>query len=408
MTGVGPPHPDILTPAEWDILGYLRRGMSNRQIANTRNSSVAAVKYHITNIRLKLTMTERDDLMEWSGFPSIPATAMSVNDDASIPLKHRDFREEEVRFHNGEVALAGTLVLPNSDGPHPAIIYTHGSGPQSRDHTLDYAKLFARHGIAGLVYDKRGVGGSSGDWVTASFDELVDDALSGLDLLQARDEISGSEVGVWGGSQGGWLGPLAASRSEAVAFIIAVSAPGVSPHEQNLLALQNWSPHMGIAEESFPAFLDAYNMFTNATFDFMATGEGWDELESAFSAYVALAPYEDGIPQEVLEMEAEVRRTILEPFVKRAAELLIYDPVPTLEAVTCPVLAIWGGQDSIIPVEKSCLAFEQALKNAANPDYTLKVFPDADHGMSLPDGARVPGYEELMVNWLLERVTVGP
>ena len=55
MTGVGPPHPDILTPAEWDILGYLRRGMSNRQIANTRNSSVAAVKYHITNIRLKLT-----------------------------------------------------------------------------------------------------------------------------------------------------------------------------------------------------------------------------------------------------------------------------------------------------------------------------------------------------------------
>src|SRR5687767_2374358 len=37
-------------------------------------------------------------------------------------------REEEVRFRNGEVELAGTLLLPDGPGPHPAVVFLHGSG----------------------------------------------------------------------------------------------------------------------------------------------------------------------------------------------------------------------------------------------------------------------------------------
>src|SRR5881275_8248 len=77
---------------------------------------------------------------------------------------------EDLRFANGAVELAGTLIRPNVAGKHPAVILVHGSGPESRDYVLPFARFLVRRGMAILAYDKRGVGGSTGDWNTASFD----------------------------------------------------------------------------------------------------------------------------------------------------------------------------------------------------------------------------------------------
>ena len=82
-----------------------------------------------------------------------------------------------------------------------------------------------------LAYDKRGVGGSSGDWNTASFDELAGDVVAAFDYLQTRRDIDASQIGLLGISQAGWVMPLAANRAKGLAFLISISGPGVSGAE---------------------------------------------------------------------------------------------------------------------------------------------------------------------------------
>src|SRR5262245_34925278 len=82
-------------------------------------------------------------------------------------------QEEEVTFRNGPVKLGGTLVRPAGPGPFPAAVFLHGSGPEGRWASRYLANAFARSGIAALVYDKRGVGASTGAWREAGLGELV-------------------------------------------------------------------------------------------------------------------------------------------------------------------------------------------------------------------------------------------
>ena len=64
-----PPHPDVLTPAEWRTVNAVRHGMSNRQIARLRGISLDAVKFHIENAVGKLRLGGRADLKSWRGAP---------------------------------------------------------------------------------------------------------------------------------------------------------------------------------------------------------------------------------------------------------------------------------------------------------------------------------------------------
>ena len=82
-------------------------------------------------------------------------------------------KREDIDFSNGAVRLAGTLISPARGGKHPAIILVHGSGAENREYILPFARFLIRRGIAVLGYDKRGVGGSTGDWNAASFDDLA-------------------------------------------------------------------------------------------------------------------------------------------------------------------------------------------------------------------------------------------
>src|SRR3954469_15129716 len=62
-----PPHPDILTPAEWRVVEGVRHGMTNSEIAKRRGISLDAVKYHVANALLKLGLSKRAELRRWSG-----------------------------------------------------------------------------------------------------------------------------------------------------------------------------------------------------------------------------------------------------------------------------------------------------------------------------------------------------
>ena len=140
------------------------------------------------------------------------------------------FEEHRVEFHNQDVKLAGSLLLPRSEVPVPAVVFVHGAGRQTRESYREAGEYFASQGIAALIYDKRGIGKSRGAYEShRPYKNLANDALSAIAFLRQRREIAPSQIGIWGLSQGTEISAVAASRSEDIKFIIAVGGSVADP-----------------------------------------------------------------------------------------------------------------------------------------------------------------------------------
>src|SRR5215211_4850637 len=128
---------------------------------------------------------------------------------------------------------------PRGPGPHPAVAFVDGSGPAERDSFEEEAEALARAGFAGLGWDKPGCGSSGGDWRDQSLQDRASEALAAVGCLAAQEGVDPTRVALLGGSQGGWVGPLAASMSEGVAAVISLSGPGVSPYDQEAYRVEH-------------------------------------------------------------------------------------------------------------------------------------------------------------------------
>jgi dienelactone hydrolase len=143
---------------------------------------------------------------------------------------------EEVRFHNGDLRLAGMVFWPEGEGPVPATVIIHGSGTSRRDSPwyLSVARHLQDHGIAVLLPDKRGSEKSEGEWVGASLEELAGDTRAAADYLRRHHRPSISGIGLVGMSQGGWIAPVAAAEDPDVAFVVSMSGSTVTTDQQLL------------------------------------------------------------------------------------------------------------------------------------------------------------------------------
>lgn len=85
-----------------------------------------------------------------------------------------------------------------------------------------------------------------------------------------------------------------------------------------------------------------------------------------------------------------------------------YDPAPTFRRVRCSVLVIYGEKDNF---SQGIARIEQELREAGNRDYTVRVFPGADHDLEVgqPGDGKIDwaeGFLELLTSWTLQRVTI--
>ena len=149
-------------------------------------------------------------------------------------------RTEDLAFDSRGARLAGSLVLPADQEVRAAVVFIHGSGPQTR--SLHWGEEFARAGIAALVYDKRGVGKSGGQYEAdrnvseENLSLLADDAVAGLEALARHRSLENVPVGFAGISQAGWIAPLAARRSPSAKFLVLWSGPVCKVSEEDIFS----------------------------------------------------------------------------------------------------------------------------------------------------------------------------
>jgi pimeloyl-ACP methyl ester carboxylesterase len=309
-------------------------------------------------------------------------------------------RREDVRFSNGDVQLAGTLIAANADRKYPALILVHGSGAEDREYVLPFARFLIRHGIAVLGYDERGVGGSTGDWNTASFEDLAGDVVGAFEYLKTRSDIDATQIGLLGWSQAGWIMPLAAVRAKDLAFLISVSGAGVPAAETTIDQAQNEMTARGMKPQTVTDIVAIMKL----QYRFARTGEGWEAYAAAREKLAARL----GSPP------ANLPGTPDHPYWQFIRRLYFYDPAPTLRQLQVPTLALFGELDNNIMAEKNMATWEAALEDGGHRDFTLRILPKANHmQLEAKVGSNaemvslqrfVPAYFTTVRDWLAERI----
>jgi dienelactone hydrolase len=258
--------------------------------------------------------------------------------------------DEPVSFTGGDgVRLSGELLAPAGGGRHPAVVMIGGSGASSREAYREQAEFLAEHGVAALIYDKRGAGesGGSSDY---RYSQLAEDARAAVTMLRARPEVRPAGVGVWGFGEGASIAPMVAAANPSVAAVMVVSPSALAPASQ-----QEWAVRRALSVG------------------------GADAGVGAVSRYYAVAS----------DASSPDLRT---------------DPTGSWRRVSQPVLAVWGSADHLVPIHDSAVALRGALPPSAGAERLFRTFPGASHSLGVAsEGGRAgsaPGFKELSAAWI--------
>ena len=306
--------------------------------------------------------------------PVLPASSLTARD---------------VSFRNGTVVLAGTLLLPTTPGKHPAILFLQGSGPERRWANRYLAQKFAAAGFVALIYDKRGVGSSTGDWQKVGFEPLADDAVAGIRLLQSMPEVAPEKVGIYGHSQGGTIAPLVATKAGDIGFVIASAASGIAPAD-----LETYSVENSIGVYSLPPKERAdAKSYVQALMDVAFRGKAYDSLASYKMRFKSRDWYFDPPPP------GDFYWTV-------SRQMAHYDPLSYWRRVHAPVLLLFGALDERVPSARCTLEIASALATSGNKHVTIKTYSDADHTFTIVDPPRKggwpkrePDYAVVLTHW---------
>src|SRR5438552_4332385 len=249
----------------------------------------------------------------------------------------------------GDVKLAGRLVLPKGNERVPVVVLVHGAERESARDSYALQRLLPAENVGAFVYDKRGTGGSDGKY-TQDFDTLADDAVA---AMQEAKRIAGrrcARIGYQGGSQGGWVAPLAATRAPVDFVIVSFGfAVSVIDEDQQEVALE--MRLKGHSQKDISKALEVASA-AEAVFESGFT-KGFERFDAVRAKYRNEPWYKDVhgnythfiLPYTAAEAREKFKNLILiigqTPF--------RYDPMPTLRAVEAPQLWILGEDDLEAP-----------------------------------------------------------
>ncbi len=268
-----------------------------------------------------------------------------------ISVERIGLGRENVQVSHGEVTLDATLITPAEGEGYPAVVIVGDFAQRG----FPYATYLACRGIAALGYAGRGF-----DAADATFADLADDALAAADFLRHRAEIDPHHVGLWGLGVGPWIAPLAAARSEDVAFLVlsnpALSTPGETQLRsiERLAHLVSPDSEMATSAEKGQQWVDLWAQF----YDLIRAGKRTDILDQAIKQARQIGDWKGGLPPRSKELDTRRDRLLLlDPD---------YDPLEALAAVDAPVLAF-------VVTEEDQHTAQAALSRASTPNSSVQL-----------------------------------
>ena len=351
----------------------------------------------------------------WEGEAPIRATVtfskcsdekldMTVDDSAPVTGTKRTFDITEKTFDSHGLKLAGRLVMPRLEGAIPVAVLVHGS---ERDSALVFNRLqylLPASGIGVFVYDKRGTGASQGTY-TQNFELLSDDAAAALTTARTLAGSLASEVGFQGGSQAGWIEPLAATKVKAD-FIVVGYGLAESPLAEDRDEVVEDLRRKGYDDKVIAKAREV----TTATGRVIASHFtiGFEELDRVREKYSGEPWYQHAKGEftgDILSYPNWLTKLLGPMF--DVGTSWDYNPLPALNAYKGPHVWILAGRDGSAPSENTFAILRGIQKT--NPQLDIVMFPTADHGITEfveEGGVRTDtrfseGYFQLMVDWIL-------
>ncbi len=357
---------------------------------------------------------------------SLIAAADELLKEVSAPLRPQEpksaisYDAEEVKFSNltANVTLAGTLTLPRSEKPSPAVLLIAGSGPIDRNETVFGHKPFlvladhlTKQGFAVLRVDKRGIGQSTGNYDVATTEDFAADALAGVEYLKTRKEVDAERIGLIGHSEGVLIAPMIAVKSNDVAFIVLMAGAGVTGEAIVYAQEALISRAMGVTEEQISHQLH----FQQQVLSIIKNESDLEKAEKLLREIVAkqLA----NLPKEEKQtsadaMEAQMKRCNSRWF----RYYLTYDPTILLKHLKIPVLVINGELDSQVSPKQNLPVIAKILEEAGNQNYRIIEFPKLNHFFQTCETGSILEYGKIeetiapvvldtLSDWILETTT---
>jgi pimeloyl-ACP methyl ester carboxylesterase len=321
----------------------------------------------------------------------------------------REPRTEVVTFRSGSFQIVGDLRLPGGRGPYPVVVFVHGDGPNDRTAGGTYPPIMARMeraGYATFAWDKPGTGESTGEIDRSRLGkQRAQIVLDAIETLKAHPDIDPRRIGLWGISQAGYVMPRVLSISDDVAFMIAVSCPGVPGVDQGAYLVSAQAVCAGVPAEQAGQMQRLLSEIERvATYQEYVRYKGaLDALPGIESA--AIFGYKPGVAPED---EWHAHSPDNEYF---------WDPIAVIERVTIPVLAFFGERDTQIDPVQGAQAYREALERAGNPSFRVELVPRADHNIILSETGCLderekrprskwtdyaPEYLDILEEWLRE------
>lgn len=302
-------------------------------------------------------------------------------------------QSEEIIFSNENIKLAGTLYKPGGKDPSPALVIVHpASAAERTDPFYEHLKSeLPQHGIAVLIFDRRGSGASDGNFETANFEDLAGDVISAVEYLQSRPDIDKNKIGLHGTSQGAWIAPIAAARKPDIAFIVAVSASGVSPADQ-----MNYGVAFHLAQAGFePTFVAKAIQLRNLVNEYFRGHVSREDAQAELSRFENELWYE----KAYLYLSSELPEDITQ---SKWHYEMDYEPLSVWKEVKQPTLFLFAQVDEWVPIDQSMLNYKNVTAHLS--DVTLQQIRGTDHLMRNQMGEISEEYLAALIDWLTSRI----
>jgi pimeloyl-ACP methyl ester carboxylesterase len=320
---------------------------------------------------------------------SLPLAFKRVEKEPEIkrpqdPQEPYPYDAEEVAYDNKlapGVRLAGTLTIPRTGGPFPAVLLITGSGPQDRNEALMGHRPFlvlsdylTRHGIEVLRVDDRGTAKSTGDFTKATTEDFAADVMAGIDFLKTRKEVNQKQIGLIGHSEGGVIAPMVAAKSPDVAFIVMMAGTSITGEE--IIQLQ--SALIAKAQGASDAQVAKSQAMRASMFAVLKQENDPATAEKKIRDILTQATAESTDPNNKMSQEGinASAKNFVSPWFRF---FTAYDPKPALSKVKCPVLALNGSNDLQVPPSANLPGIIQALEAGGNKDYEVDKLPRLNH-----------------------------